>query len=303
VSFWAALAAAFVFFYFIRPHTGTGEALYGGFGSFTVGPSYNPQNLVRWGWWLSFPGLALIFCGYGMAVTSGRRRSWSPMLAMGLSLTFFYLWNMRCTPLQIMVMRRIMPVIFPLGMLMMAYALQRLFHWPAESARPARLPALRPLGVIAASLLLLYLAVFFVVTAWPVYGLGEGGNQREAVGAVSAAAADGTVLIDLNAGELFGPPLLCFEGRPNAVLTDNRVLEDEAFPALLADLGFPEKPVYLLWRPGLSGPEPRTAGGLELEYVTAVAWQEENLETSFVSRPDERVNIDEPFILYRFAKP
>ncbi len=300
---WAALAAAFIFLYFIRPRLGGGEAVYTGFNTVTTGPSYNPENLVRWGWWFSFPGLLLVFCGYGLALTSERERSWSPVLASGLALTLFYLWDMRCTPLQIMVMRRVMPVIFPVGMLMAAYALKRLFHWPAGAAGAAWRRALRPLGGFAAGLLLFYLAAFYAVTARPILGLSEGGNQREAVEAVGAAAAEGTVLMDYNAGELFGPPLLSFAGRPNASLTGNRALRDEAFPALLSDLGFPERPVYLLWRPAASGTEIDLAEGLGLEYVTAVAWQEENLKTSFTSRPDARVSIDEAFVLYRFTRP
>lgn len=298
---WIALAGAFVFFYFIRPAIGDHSNIMYGIISANQGPTYDSQNLIRWGWYFSFPGLLLLFAGYGLAVTTEHRKSWSPMLATGLFATFFYLWSMRCTPLQIMVMRRIVPVIFPLAAILIIYTLKRVYSWPVPvgAAVPVRL--LWPLRKVVAGLLLFYLVVFSIVAAWPVFRLSEGGNQAEVVAAAHQAAADGTLLMDFNVGDLFGPPLLSLEGQPNAWLTSNAITSSEDFRYLLEDLGFPERPVYLLWRPRLSGSDIRLAGGLGLEYVTGLSWREENLEISFEHRPDLRVTIEEPFEIYRIV--
>jgi hypothetical protein len=298
---WIALAGAFVFFYFIRPAIGDHDSIMYGIISTTSGPTYDSQNLIRWGWYFSFPGLLLLFAGYGLAVTREHRRSWSPMLATGLFATFVYLWSMRCTPLQIMVMRRIIPVIFPLAVMMIVYALKRLADWTVPPGAAAWIRILWPLRKVVAGLLLLYLVIFSVAVAWPIFRLGEGGNQAEVVAAAHQAAADGTLLMDFNAGDLFGPPLLSLEGQPNAWLTSNTITASEDFRYLLADLGFPERPVYLLWRPRLSGSEIRLAGGLGLEHVTDLTWREESLQISFEHRPDRRVTIDEPFEIYRIV--
>ncbi len=143
---WLALVAAFIFFYFIRPEMAAATSLRSG--QHREGPSYDNQNLVRWGWYFTFPGLLLIFAGYGAAITSERRKSWTPLLVAGIFTTFFYLWSMRCIPLHILVMRRTIPVIFPLAVLMMAYALKRLWHWPESGDGPAWKQLLRPLGMI-----------------------------------------------------------------------------------------------------------------------------------------------------------
>ncbi len=298
---WIALTGAFIFFYFIRPAIGDHEIVKYGIISTTQGLLYDSQNLIRWGWYFSFPGLLLLFAGYGLAVTTEHGKSWSPMLATGLFATSFYLWSMRCTPLQIMVMRRIVPVVFPLAVIMIIYALKRIADWPVPVGAAAWARLLWPLRRVIVGLLLLYLMVFSIVAAWPIFGLGEGGNQAEVVAAAHQAAAGGTLLMDFNAGDLFGPPLLSLAGQPNAWLTSNSITASEDFRYLLEDLGFPERPVYLLWRPRLSGSEINMAGGLGLEYVAGLSWREEGLEISFEHRPDRRVTIDEPFEIYRIV--
>jgi hypothetical protein len=298
---WIFLIGIFIFFYFIRPAIGDDGSTLNGIIGIVQGSTYDSQNLIRWGWYFSFPGLLLMFAGYGLAVTTEHRKSWPPVLAVGIFATLFYAWNMRCTPLQIMVMRRLVPMILPLAFLMIAYALQRIYGWSRLRVEAWPVRALWPLRKVVVAIVLLSLVVFSLSVAAPIFGLAEGGNQGETVAAVHAVTAEGTVLMDFNAGDLFGPPLLTFEDQPNAWLANNSVLSCERFPALLADLGFPEKPVYLLWRPSLSGSKVDIREGLAVKLVEEVVWREDNLETSFSHRPERRTTIDEPFEVYRIV--
>jgi hypothetical protein len=293
---WLSLAAAFLFFYFIRPTFGDRVIFYGMLSS-SQGLTFQPQTLIRWGWYFSAPGLLLLFAGYAGAFTSKRRYSWMPLTVTGLFVSFFYMWNMHCNPLQIMVMRRIMPVIFPLAIVMIVNALRGIFHCSSRISRPAW----RSAGMIVAGLALSYLVLFSATRSWPILGLREGGNQQEVVEAVHEAAAEGTVLIDFNAGDLFGPPLLAFYGQRNAWLMHNSDLTEERFAALLGELGFPDKPVYLLWRPLLSGEVPDPVKALQLQEVGVVTWRQRSLEASYERRPESAFEIEEDFILYRIT--
>ena len=296
---WVALAAAFVFLYYVRPQQDGGLVTYPTVGKQVLGASYDPQNLVRWGWYFSLPGLLLIFGGYALALSPGRKPPWPPLAACGLFFTAFYLWKLRCTPLQVMSMRRLMPVIFPAALLMMGLALRGLWGSGGKGGERRWSRLLAGLAGKAAALsLLLYLLAFSVSASRPIFGLSEGGNQLEAVREVHQACGDGTLLMDYNAGDLFGPPLLAFTGQPNAWLAGEGALQDPRLPGLLSDLGFPDRPVYLLWRPSLSvGPE--APQWLALEEVARVTWREENLEVSFEKRPSARRLLEEEFPVYR----
>ncbi len=289
------LAAAFVFLYFIRPMGTAAQLRYPSIGKVVTGTSYDHQNLPRWGWYLSFPGLLLAFAGYWLALR--RRPSLTPLWACGASFAFFYLWELRCTPLQMMSMRRLMPVAFPFTLLAMGISLRYLWKAGGQGRKRSRLAGAA--GKVTALILLGWLLAFEVNASLPVFGLSEGGDQREVVERMSEVCADGTVLLDYGSGELLGPPLLCLEGSRNAWLVKENALQDGRFPALLGDLGFPDRAVYYVWRTSAS-PEPRPPEGLGMEEVATVTWREENLETSFTERPRSRRLIEEDFVIYRF---
>jgi len=289
-----ALAAAFFFLYFIRPLGTAVQVRYPALGKMVAGTSYDHQNLVRWGWYLSLPGLLLAFSGYWLALR--RRPPLTPLWACGAFFTFFYLWEMRCTPLQMMSMRRIMPVAFPFALLAVGLSLRRL--WSPGGRKGKRRHLAGTAGKIAALSLLCWLLAFEVNASLPIFGLSEGGNQREVVERIGEVCAGGTALLDYGSGELLGPPLLCWEGLPNAWLVKEDALGDGRFPDLLRDLGSPDRPVFYVWRPG-SSPEPHFPEGIGAEEVDRVTWREENLETSFTRRPDSRRLLEEDFVILR----
>ncbi len=298
-ALWLILAAAFAYLYFIRP-LGEGPVVSYGFIKEARGPNYINENLVRWGWYLSFAGLLAVFAGYGAWFTRHRDFGEYALGLTGLAFTLLYAWDMRAMPMHILAMRRLLPVVFPMAVLAIAYALKVLIGsaellrargstaWFARASKALALAAL------------LYLIVFSVNASLPVFGLDESGNQVEMCEKTAADVGDdGVVIMDYHLGDLFGSPLRCMHGVENAWLKDNAVLGEDEFLLLLEDLGFAEEAVYLLWRPGQSGELPALAGSLQAEKVGAYRFREESLEKTFDGRPERRVRHDERVVLYR----
>lgn len=283
---WLCLAAVFIYLYYIRPGSADNLIDYGVINPIQ-GPSFISQTLVRWAWYFSLAGLLLVFAGYGLWFSRRRSLAELPVMMMGISVTLVYGLNMRCTPMHILTMRRLVPVILPVAVLAAAYCLKSLVdmgEWAAKGKAWGEIAA-----KVAAGGLLLYLLLYAVNASIPIFGLEEGGNQLELSGEIAGSMEkDALVLMDYHLGDLFGPPLRSFYGVENAWLMENDIMEDEEFLALLADLGFPERPVYLLWRPGISGRYVPLIDGLALEETGDLALWEETLVKSFEERPDRR---------------
>ncbi|MDI6831875.1 MAG: hypothetical protein QME88_11155 [Actinomycetota bacterium] len=298
-ALWLCLAGIFAYLYFIRPGAGSSEVAYGVINP-TRGPSYISQTLVRWAWYLSFPGLMATFSGYALWFSRRRDSAALPVAMIGLVLTLGYSVNMRCTPLHILTMRRLVPVILPVAALVMSYCLQSLLDAGAGMARARRWGEIA--GKLAAGALLFYLVLYAVNASVPIYGLEEGGNQLELTGEIAEIIDDGgVVLMDYHLGDLFGPPLRCFHGVEEAWLMDNSNLADEEIKGLLSDLGFPRNAVYLLWRPGMSGYHIPIADGLSVEEAGRFVSWEETLEKSFERRPGSRRYYSEEILLFRIT--
>ena len=299
---WAALAAIFVYLYFIRPLSPDTIVNYG-FIKYAEGPKYMNENLVRWGWYFSFIGLVLIFAGYGAWFS--RRRDFGEVSLMftAFAFTFFYAWNMRALPMHILAMRRLVPVIFPMAVVAIVYALRSMIEVVGKATSGTRWYKLSSnLALIAAGGALFFLVLFFTYTSVPALGLDEGGNQLEISGQLAEQVSeDGTVLMDYYSGDLFGPPLRSIYGTENAWLKDGVLENGEDLLALLDDLGFPREPVYLLWRPSLSGESVDLPGGLETVRIETVVLEEDTLEKSFVHRPRVQEHFQEEFWLLEIA--
>ena len=69
-ALWLILCGAFVFLYFIRQQGADAVVGYG-FIKEMRGPSYTNESLVRWGWYLSFAGLAAVSRVCGMVLRGG----------------------------------------------------------------------------------------------------------------------------------------------------------------------------------------------------------------------------------------
>jgi hypothetical protein len=300
ILLWLCLAGFFIYLYFIRPNGADGVVNYGVINPIR-GPTYISQTLVRWAWYLSFPGLLAIFTGYGLWFSRRKAASMLPVAMMSAALTLVFCINMRATPLHILTMRRLVPVVFPVAVLMAAYCLNTLVDagvWISGKRRWGEIA-----GKAAAGALLLYLVLFAVNASLPIFGLEEGGNQLELTGEIAERVGeDGVVLIDYYLGDHLGPPLRTFYGVENAWLMDNATLDSDDFTDLISDLGFPEKEIYLLWRPGISGFNIPVVDGLFLEEAGDFVSWEETLEKSFVERPDSRHYDNEEILLYRVVE-
>ena len=175
------------------------------------GPSYTNESLVRWGWYLSFAGLAAVFAGY--AAWFARRRGYGEYTLgfIGLAYTLLYAWNMRAMPMHILVMRRLLPVVFPMAVLAVAYVLKSLLDGVGQMRRnPAWVAWASRVFVFA---FLLYLILFSVNASVPLFGLDESGNQVELCGDIAAdVGGEATLVMDYRLGDLFGSPLRCMYG-------------------------------------------------------------------------------------------
>lgn len=281
---WIALGGLFIYLYFVRPHGAQSRGVYGGLNA-VVGPLYKEETLVRWGWYFSFLGVLSIYAGYALWFTRRRDFVGSLMGATGFAFTLVYSWDLHNTPLHILSMRRLVPVILPMAAIMIFFFLRetvRVCEIRTSRRSGAKWPAL-----IATAAVFLYLFFYSVNVSVPVMGLSEGGNQLELCGQIAAEVEEDAVLIlDYHMGDLYGAPLRCFYGVENAWLTQNSVLESEEFRGLLADLGYPGKPVYLLWRESISGGHVKTAHDIRLEERAVFTWKEKTLESRFTRRPE-----------------
>lgn len=293
----AGLAALFVYQYFIRPGIPSASIDYGVV-SVTSGPSYDNQTMVRWGWYFSFLGLVLMFIGYGLWFTHKAWHPGMPVALMAFTATFIFSWNMRTFPQQIMVMRRLVPMVLAGATLAMVFALKEvgsiLAGFTSGMAFGRWVAGLTAFGALS------YLFVFSTGASVPIIGLCEGGNQLEICGDIAGnTQKDAVVIMDYALGDLFGPPLRCFYGVENAWLMENSAIEGKGFAGLFEDLGFPGRQVYILWRPEMSGREPSLPPGFRAVEVGSFFSREEMLEKSFDKRPSLRTNYSYSVRLFR----
>jgi len=299
ILLWSCLAGLFVYLYYIRPGTADSIIYYGVINA-SQGSSYINQTLVRWAWYFSFTGLILIFLGYGIWFTRRRSFSMLPVVMTGAFMTLIYVTNMRCTPIHILVMRRLVPVILPIAALVVTYILKSLAEGIATVLQ--RKKQGKVIGMLATGALLAYLLLFQVNASIPIFGLEEGGNQLEICGDIAHEVEENSVVImDYHLGDLYGPPLRSIYGVENAWILDNSTLSEGEFMDLIVDLGYPERPIYLLWRPEMSGAHvPMPDGPVLGEAVRLISW-EETLEKSFEERPKRRVFDSEEIWLMRLS--
>jgi hypothetical protein len=287
IVLWLSLAAIFIYLYGIRPGSADRLVNYGVINPM-LGPSYVNQTLVRWAWYFSTSGLVLIFIGYGLWFSRRRSCPEVPVALIGAILTLFYGINMRCTPLHLFTMRRLVPIVFPAAMIVIAYVLKTLIEVLGEALGAWKHGAWAGQAVAAA--ILLYLVLFSANASIPIFGLEEGGNQLELSGEIAdTVGEDAVVLMDFQLGDLTGPSLRCFYGIENGWIMDNTSMGLEEFAALLADLEFPERPVYLLWRPEISGAPAPGGEEIELERAVDLLSSEEMLEKTLDARPSKRI--------------
>ncbi len=294
---WASAASIFLYLYAVRPERPSPEAWYGVI-SAARGPSYKNQAFLRWGWYFSTLGLVLIYAGFA-AWLSRRRPAGSLFCGLvGLAFVLFYSYDLHCTPIHMLTMRRLVPAALPFSLLALGMALKELMIWSSRIFRGLSRPRLP--GKVTAGAVMFYLMLYSFHAGLPAVGLSEGGNQLELCREVAEETGAGSVvLLDYHLGDLFGPPLRSFYGVENAWLMDNSFMVEGDFRGLLEDLGWEGREVYLLWRPNMSGPIPPQAVEVRVERVGSWLSQELMVEKTFDRRPSRRTLYSYTVELYR----
>lgn len=297
--FYAALGTYLAYLCFVRPNE---PLTYGSYGEINaiVGPTYNNETLIRWAWYFSWVGVVAVFLGYALFICLRKDFSSRMFAVVGLTFTLVYSLSLHCTPMHILTMRRLVPVILPFALIMIVYAVKQVTGFVMQ-LRPARF--FQWAGKIVGAVTIAYVAFFSIHVSQPIFGLQEGGNQYELFKEMAGSVQEGGVMVmDHHAGDICGVPLKCFFDVENLWLVDNFTLGREEFVSLLRDLNFPRRPVYILWRPQTKIISIPAQEGLRYDLVSRLFWREEMLEQSFVSRPRKRVYHLEAFEIYRISK-
>ena len=123
-----AVILAALYAYFVRPVLAdTSASWYYWYGDSQI-PNVEPYNLVRLGWYLTPLGLILAAAGVWYVLRERVTPSVGLLLGMGLFFSALFIANSRNNPHHIYVMRRYVPVVIPFLVVMMAYALDRLWR-------------------------------------------------------------------------------------------------------------------------------------------------------------------------------
>ncbi len=137
-----------VYGWFVRPAIGSAGS-YQDWWADTALPTYDHENLVRLGWYLSPVGVLLGVAGVVLLLWRGNRRT-IVILAVGLFFSLLYVWRIQVNQHQIYAMRRYVPVVMPFFIFAGSYFLA----WLMQGKRRA----LQVAGVGLAVLWLLGLA-------------------------------------------------------------------------------------------------------------------------------------------------
>lgn len=165
--------------------------------------TYNEQTLRWQAMYFGWPTIALAFAGYAVLVAELlRRRRYELVgtLAMGLSMSALYLYNVEAAPDQPWAMRRYIPVIVPLFLVATAAALRAAWRWTEPRWLVVRPMALRPLVVAG----VLFVVCFPLAVAWPMRHVREEHGQLAQVKAICTAVGKRGAIVETDAATIFG---------------------------------------------------------------------------------------------------
>lgn len=117
------LVALAIFAYFVRPAIQDTQSWSG---SGYMIPWHAEDTFVRLGWYLSPVGLILATIGAAIAVATGTGRAMFLFLVTTLSVTFYYMIDLRVWPDHFWAARRYVPVIIPMSLLFIGLVAQSL---------------------------------------------------------------------------------------------------------------------------------------------------------------------------------
>lgn len=223
--------------YFLRPlQADPSRASPYWYGGNTI-PDVEPYNMVRLGWYLSRPGLALGVLGIALIVARQINRYTWMVVSVGVFFSLLFLYRTFNNPHHVYVMRRYVPAVIPTFALGMAYA--ALF--PARWRKIGRVLAA---GLGTAIILLMPYKGQVMIPQVDYKGAVE---QFQAL--ASLVPENAVVLFNddepVGAAGVFGTPLAFLEGRTVLDLREEH-LDLEALDALVADWQRAGRPVVVI---------------------------------------------------------
>ncbi|MFT5193965.1 MAG: hypothetical protein ACI9EW_000210 [Cellvibrionaceae bacterium] len=217
-----AVVVYFLFSWFVRPYSGVAA-------TYTLNgapvESWNHENLIRLGWYLTPFGAWAAFVGVLSMLLKKRWTHWY-VLIPGLFYVLFYTWNLRSNGAHIYVMRRYVPLVLPF------LTISVLLLWGQLLAYRHKL--VRSLGVI---LTIIWLAGL----AWGTRGFASQVDYKGMADQLAVATADlppnSIILFNqpdpVGVGDFVAMPMRFFHGHRTFVLRDLTV---ETVPVSLTAL-------------------------------------------------------------------
>lgn len=200
VSLSALVIFVFVYGYFLRPMMAT-EANLLPLAPPHQGaiPYYDELNLVRLGWYLTPPGLALACIGIILAlrqvVLKGQLRP-LPLLLLLAAFLLFYGYKSRAFPDNYWVIRRYAEVSIPAMLILAGLVIQRLGRWTSGYPWVAAQSTYRRfLPRVCGSALLIAMIVTQTVAAWPFLGRGELGGTWAQLALLASRTTEADVVL------------------------------------------------------------------------------------------------------------
>lgn len=220
-----AFLAFALYSWFVRPYTGV-AVLRPDLYSETELLITNHENFLRLGWYLALPGIWLGVAGICWLIWRVEGKT-AVLVALGVTFTIVYLWNVRANPHQVYVMRRYVPAVVPFFLLAAAYLLSRL-----ALLRPR---ASWPRGAPQTIALLLGLAWLAGLT-WSARGFVSQVDYDGLLAQVAALEAElptEAILLfndqsPVGQGDFWGTPLRFLFGHEAYTIRDPLILEGDA---------------------------------------------------------------------------
>ncbi|MDP9091546.1 MAG: glycosyltransferase family 39 protein [Actinomycetota bacterium] len=172
--------------------------------------TYDEQTVHWLALYLGWPTVVLGVAGYAaMIVVLVRRRTYAlcATLAMGLSMSFFYLWSSKITPDQPWSMRRYVPVVMPLLLVAATYALRALWGSGARARHGVGTPHGRRLGTVMTGVAVLAAAAALALPAaatWPMRHVREDVPQLGQLQALCTAIGPRAAVVMLDESVIVG---------------------------------------------------------------------------------------------------
>lgn len=209
--------AAGIFLWFIRPALVTEPFMMPDSFSGQAIPTYDDENFVRFGWYVSVITLGWAIAGWALWTSKIDRRAW-PVLCVGFLFSALYFWSSLANPHHIYVWRRYLPAVLPFAVLGCTYFVRWLWMQPAEWFKGVSITAA---------------AVWLVALLWMARGYTAQVDYVDSVNQINALAQNfpaGSVLLFnspglVDQGDFLGMPLAMLHNQHVFVLRDPEKLE------------------------------------------------------------------------------